>query len=251
MKTTMTPTATDTMQRSVAPEPLPPPVFYPARRVHGLVEAPNTSDAIDHDSLPGQFPLAMSVPEDQDTMASPTLQRAAIESGDILIVQMPEGERAYWVQRKMCKTTRGCVRLGFRLTKRDDTSMIWTLQQSTNTYPFDMVAIKSQDKQACEHPSRSCRDPNVEFSAVQMIARHDPEGLGHVVIGEVCADNDQIYIIMPYFGEGSLAEYIAESGRLSESVARHFFRQIISVCIAVIAKTREKCAVQQVYLSFI
>lgn len=220
--------ASTTLDLPVDPEPLPPPVLYPAKRVHGVVEAPNENDGIGENFM-GQFPaIAMMVPSEQGAVAVPTLKQTGIKSGDIVIIQTPEGELAYWIQRKLCHTTHGCVRLGFRLTKKGDSDAGWTVQRSNGIYPFEMVAIKIQDKQACKHTPKSCRDPNGEFSALQMIAKHDPEGVGHVVTGIVCADDDQTYIIMPHFGDGSLAEFIAESGRLSEGVARHFFRQIIT-----------------------
>jgi len=210
------------MYRSVAPEPLPPPVLYPAKIVPGEVEAPgdseNTSNAV--------------YPDQQEAMPTPptSLERSVSLSGNILIVESPQGERAYWLQRKMCKTTRGSVRLGFRVTRREGASATWTVQPATHgPYSFEMVAIKVQSRAACEHVPKVCRDPKVETSALQMLCKHDPEGVGTVVAGLICADQDNIFIIMPYFGEGSLAEYIAECGRLSEGVSRHFFRQIISV----------------------
>lgn len=198
---------------NVSESSLPPPNFFPARQVLGVVEAPGEGNS-----------EAVMPPE------PPTLERSGSLSGNILLVDTSLGERAYWLQRKMCKTTRGYVRLGYRVSKRHDTATTWTVQASMNSsYPFEMVAIKIQERSACEHTSKASRDPNVEFAALQMVAEYDPEGLGHVVIGIVCADDENIFTIMPYFGEGSLAEYVAERGRLDENVARHFFQQIISV----------------------
>jgi hypothetical protein len=207
------------MYRSVAAEALPAPVLFPARQVQGVVESP------------GETNNSMNNAEESMPPPPPSLERSGSISGNILVVDTPQGERAYWLQRKMCKTTHGYVRLGFRVTRRDgDSSTTWTVQPSTNgSYPFEMVAIKIQDKSACEHTPRGTRDPQVEFSALQMVAAFDPEGLGHVVTGIVCTDNEYVFVIMPYYGEGSLAEYIAENGRMSEEVARHFFQQIISV----------------------
>jgi hypothetical protein len=207
------------MYRSVAAEALPAPVLFPARQVQGVVESPGEPNNSKNDAE------AMPPPP-------PSLERSGSLSGNILTVDSPQGERAYWLQRKMCKTTHGSVRLGFRVTRRDGDSSTtcWTVQPSTNgSYPFEMVAIKIQDKVVCEHTPRGTRDPQVEFSALQMVAGYDPEGLGHVVTGIVCTDNENVFVIMPYYGEGSLVEYIAENGRLSEEVARHFFQQIISV----------------------
>lgn len=201
------------------PESLPPPVFHPASIVEGVVEAPagsnnTTSRHHEHESIIPPPPT--------------TFERSTSLSGHILIVQTPQGEHAYWLQRKMCKTTRGSVRLGFRVTKLETDPTTWTVQPATSgPYPYEMVAIKIQDKAACEHTSKASRDPNVEFSALQRIAEADLDG--PVVAGIVCADKEHIFTIMPYFGEGSLAQYVVERGRLSEGVARHFFRQIISV----------------------
>jgi serine/threonine protein kinase len=171
-----------------------------------------TTSALQHDTAPN------------------SVERWTSLSGNILIVQTPKGEYAYWLQRKMSKTTRGSLRLGYRVTRLNDKKpSTWTVQPSTSgPYPHEMVAIKIQDRVACEHPSKANRDPFVEFSALQAMAREDPDGMNMVVTGIVCADTKHIFCIMPYFGEGSLAEYVVERGCLSEGVARHFFRQIIA-----------------------
>ena len=205
-----------------SPEPFPPPVLYPARIVEGVVEAPAASNmgasALQRDTTPPPPPNSV--------------ERSTSLSGNILIVQTPQGEYAYWLQRKMSKTTRGSLRLGYRVTRLNDKkpSTSWTVHPSTSgPYPHEMAAVKIQDKAACEHSSKAARDPYVEFSALQAMAREDPDGV--VVTGIVCADAEHIFSIMPYFGEGSLAQYVIERGRLSEGVARHFFQQIIAVSL--------------------
>lgn len=223
------------------PEPFAPPVFYPARIEEGLVEAPAESN---NAVMAGAIDAAILPPP-------PTsFERSTSLSGNILIVQTPQGERAYWLQRKMCKTTRGSVRLGFRVAPLEaNHPASWAVQPSTGgPYPYEMAAVKIQDKAACEHTTKASRDPNVEFSALQLVARDvgevDPDGTS-VVTGVVCADNEHIYTIMPFFGEGSLAQYVVERGRLSEGVARHFFKQIISVssCVGLRSKIQSSVPV--------
>ena len=162
----------------------------------------------------------------------PALQRTSSMAGNILVIKLPEGDRAYWLQRKMCDTSRGSIRVAFLLEKRipnDKGSMEWTVQPSNGPYPFEMMAIKIQDKRAVES-AQSGRDATVEFAALQAIAALN-ESSHAVGTRQVCTDADKVYIIMPYHGEGSLFQYVVECGRLSEGVARHFFRQIISVRI--------------------
>lgn len=211
---------------SVDAVPLPPPILYPARIVQGEVQTPGDTAAAEAErNLTNQDELQTVLPP-----PSESLERSSSLTGSILVVETPQGERAYWLQRKMCKTTRGSVRLGYRVAKSDNRAAMWTVTPATSgPYPFEMVAIKVQDKAACEQVPKACRDPKVEQSALQIVTEHDPHGHGTVVTGFVCADNENIFIIMPYFGEGTLAEYVAKSGRLSEGVARHFFQQIISV----------------------
>lgn len=209
----------------------PIPVIWPARRVVGNVSVPEPETR--QTTIAPHLELGPTLGARDSVDAAPS--SSSTQEGSILLLQMPEGERAYWILRKIGDTARGSVHVGFALDRQAGDTSKWTVQISSGPYPFEMVAIKMQNNLSIQRDARSSRDPAVELSALQIIAEYVNEGsTTHVVSSrEVCSDNDHTYIIMPYLGDGQLIEYVVERGPLSEAVSRHFFRQIISVSCPV------------------
>lgn len=228
-----------TMTSPVLPAPpFPPPDMLVARRVTGRVISPEVSP--DTNGNPLDLFCGDLKGDDSSDLR-----------GNILVLEDPssgESSRAYWLQRKLSKTTNGYARVGFlvrptktsgarRVEHRDGGEDEWCVQPSERgPYPFEMVAIKIQDRAKLEGKSQSAqqhieiRDPMVEMSALQMVYANDLSRSGHVVCTrEICSDDSHVYIIVPFHGEGSLFEYVMEKGGLGEGVARHFFQQIIRV----------------------
>jgi len=169
-----------------------------------------------------------------DLEGPPALRRRSSLSGNILLVNHADGEDAFFLQRKISKTTFGSVRVGFRVEQKklqDDVGIEWDVIRSDGPYPFEMVAIKLQDKQKVtsnEKVPMSIMDPKVELSALQLISKSDLSEECRVVSAEIiCTDRNTVYSIMPFNGDGSLFQYVVECGRLDEPVARHFFQQIL------------------------
>ena len=96
-----------------------------------------------------------------------------------------------------------------------------------------MVAIKMYEKSKCTPGSNATAavGPAVEIAASQLLARHSGNPAHHHVLGtvEVVADERFVYLIMPYCDGGDLLSVLESRGRLEESVARHVFKQLLSV----------------------
>jgi serine/threonine protein kinase len=223
---------------------------------------------------------AMKIP-DRPSMG---LQRAESMSGNVLVV-LEEGnvgilnqaqkdvssnvgiginqaQRAYWIQRKIGKTTHGSVRIGYVLRRREveehelgdesygrgDAQWEVTPKESTTNSSssiseggggvpaadaaYEMVAIKMYDKSKCT--SNKASGPAVEVAASQLLARHAPAR--HHVLGsvDVLSDERHVYLIMPYCDGGDLLSVLESRGRLVESVARHIFQQILRVSYSLL-----------------
>ena len=164
--------------------------------------------------------------------------------GNILLIDRHEEEKeplAILLQRKLEETVFGSVRVGYVLQRppADDpdnmVDALWDVQKAPegSIYPHEMVEVAIEEKSIAlgEGDEASvAKDPKSALSALQMIASHDPQGLGHVR-GALTIATDQrfIYTVSQYHGEGSLFEYCATVGNLSENDARFFFRQILVV----------------------
>jgi hypothetical protein len=211
-----------------------------------------TGGVLASENLPkiGSDPLELvaGIVDDSDDSQQQSKTNHNFIPANILLVQSSDSsQRAYWLQRKISHTTNGSVRVGFALQpagqnisyEGGDDSDGWLVQASTDStvpYLFEMVAIKVQDRDKVEgfydpsRPRNGNRDPTVELSAMHWIHSHNSSANAHVVgTSEICVDNNQIYAIVPYHGEGSLFQYVLECGRLGESVARYFFQQIVQV----------------------
>lgn len=109
------------------PPSFPDPVFYPARRIHGLVETPELGggddDDDDDDSPP---PIAQGFTEGG---RPPLLQRHNSVTGNVLLLQhAEEGTKAFLLQRKVGTSAYGgSMRVGFCLQgdKPSDEDGLW------------------------------------------------------------------------------------------------------------------------------
>ena len=252
----------------VAPLPFDKIALTPARRVMKPVHVPEEDVQADGagDTASTSQGQAMKIP-DRPSMG---LQRAESMSGNVLVV-LEEGnvgiginqaQRAYWIQRKIGKTTHGSVRIGYVLRRREveehelgdesyargDAQWEVTPKESTTNSSssiseggggvpaadaaYEMVAIKMYDKSKCT--SNKASGPAVEVAASQLLARHAPAR--HHVLGsvDVLSDERHVYLIMPYCDGGDLLSVLESRGRLVESVARHIFKQILRVSYSLL-----------------
>lgn len=101
---------------------------------------------------------------------------------------------------------------------------------------YEMVAIKMYERSKLKAMSNNKRanDTTVDICVSQLLAQHSPEYYNVLGTMEVLADERFVYIIVPYCGDGNLLIYVESEGRLEESVARHFFKQILSVSLRIV-----------------
>lgn len=266
-----------------APLPFEEIALAPARRVMKPVHVPDDDDEDDSgDTTATGMAPADKIP-DRPAMG---LQRAESMSGNVLVVlddddgssksskssDVNQAQRAYWIQRKIGKTTHGSVRIGYVLRRRKvdegqqaangngddnyyntDGGVQWEVtpcerrsSPSTSggsgsgvsaaapeTAAYEMVAIKMYEKSKCTPGSNATAavGPAVEIAASQLLARHSGDPAHHHVLSavEVVADERFVYLIMPYCDGGDLLSVLESRGRLEESVARHVFKQLLSV----------------------
>jgi hypothetical protein len=192
--------------------------------------------------------------DDEDAIKAlrPTnLKRVATMAGNVVVMKDLEGtQHAYWLQRKIGKTTFGTVRLGFLLKqntppkankKGGGASSVWeVVPHPQDSSSYQMVEIRSMDTSVLEmnvsnhghdHGELHSNNPLYELSALQMIYKETKgEEHGHVIgtnlIG-VCKEN--VYVILPHHPDGNLFQYCSARASLEEPVARFFFRQIVKV----------------------
>jgi hypothetical protein len=216
-----------------APPPFDPPVLLTAKRVTGTVvqtpalEMESTSTGKSNEA----------VGDGEKTLAS---------QNHILIVEHEEGKKAYLLQRKVGTTAHGSIRVGYVL--KDPKAMdegVWELAEPSEGYSngehqHEMVSVIIEEKSkvlsddmcSSHDDGNTSIDHAAELSALQLVATHDPEGVGHVLgTANVACDQQHVYAITDYHREGSLFEYCAEVGCLGEPEARFFFRQILMVSI--------------------
>lgn len=211
-----------------------PPQILNAKRVTGLVVVPEYEKS-DLKANPLDLSWNAMAPEHLESGSDPpTLKRRSSLAGNILLVEHPEGQKAFFLQRKMAKTSHGCLRVGF-LCEQKIGGMEWNVIKSDGPHPkFEMVTIKieSKDKVLVNDTGKDTftKDPTVELSALQMIAAYDPRGEGGVIGSScICADHTHVFSVLPFHGEGTLFQHVVESGRLEERMAQHFFQQILKV----------------------
>ena len=182
--------------------------------------------------------------------------------------------RAYWIQRKIASMTCGSVRIGYVLRRQEggggdsddddeegDSDSNKGASQTAYDTPhtsvalgnwevtpkscpggedaYEMVAIKMYERTKLKEAADGKRtdNPIVDICASQLLAPHSPDY--HHVLGtiEVLADERFVYCILPYCSGRNLLSYVEREGRLDESTARHFFKQILSVSLCFASKS--------------
>jgi hypothetical protein len=212
-----------------APPPFDPPVLLTAKRVTGTVG----NSCIAPPEM--ESSTSTSTFDGEKTLVAP--------QSHILVVEHEEGEKAYLLQRKVGTTAHGSIRVGYLL--RDPKAAgegVWELAEpssghSKGDHQHVMVSVIMEEKskvlsdEGGSHGNSSI-DPAAELSALQLVAKYDPEGVGHVLgTTNIACDQEYVYAVTDYHRDGSLFEYCAEVGRLGEPEARFFFRQILGVSI--------------------
>lgn len=213
-----------------------------ARRSCGFVDVPETP------AIESPLGLKASSTFDMKASSSPTeklagltqLKRSSTMQGNILVLEQ-DGTlpQAFWLQRKIGKSSRGVIRLGYKLRTNTQPEFkgsndAWELAISDSGAPT-IVTINIMDSGVLDHKSdRSFHNPLDELSALQMIAKCDKAKNAHVVGTELIATcSHSLYSILPYHPDGTLFQYSQSVGNLDEPLARFFFRQILEVSKAL------------------
>lgn len=170
-------------------------------------------------------------------------------SGDVLYPldqdHLPQCERkAYWIQRKLRRTTHGFVRVGTVVRPRPQNeseivqSMITESNNSCDADSFfqnndevneiahnlewvatgDMVAIKHSEIGKEFNPLDDSSGPMKEIKALNRVSQknaecHDRGKSNHVIeILNVLKDEEHVYVVLPYCDGGDLSTYVQMMG---------------------------------------
>ena len=266
---------TSTTPRAVAPATDPPsfpdPVFFPARRIHGLVETPE----------PGAATAAEQAKEEQafaEGGRPPALQRRNSVTGNVLLLEhAQEGTKAFMLQRKVGTSAYGgSVRVGFCLhgDKPSTDDGLWRVvlkdgSGSSSTTNSLMELSRKRDHAMMEEDIRDrcemvtvyienemtlmgvANDPEsnatnatdtlkTEMAALQWIAQHSETlHLDHLW-GSTYMGNDSGWIcaiLSPWSSDGTLLDYCAShpNGTPPLEEAKFFFKQILQVCCSCLS----------------
>lgn len=164
-------------------------------------------------------------------------------SGDVMEVQNiiyerhPDGTpppRAYWVGRKLRKCIFGVVKECTVLSFRNDMNVPWQVTQARAA-----VKIMSWEK---IHQLQHIEDPIKEVAAMQHVSK---DGVHQHVMGvlDVLEDEEYLLMFMPFASSGDLFGFVQTAGRFEEPMARHWFKQILSVSFGWLMKTRSPVSV--------
>ena len=142
--------------------------------------------------------------------------------------------RAYWPTRRLQRSLYGevfaCLALKRHVGKdKDDDKAQRQAAQSQGLDPFiwesteEFVAIKRQDRNLF---GNAVDDPEMEVAVMQFldVTKH-PNVLESI---EALQDATYLYFVTEYCRNGDLFDAVEKSGRMSEPVARFWFRQILS-----------------------
>lgn len=250
--------------RAIAPVMDPPdfpdPIFYPARRIHGLVETPASNEED-------------SQARAEDSGRPPSLMRSHSVTGNVLLLQHPqEGTKAFLLQRKVGTSAYGgSVRVGFCLqgdkpgedgmwhVAPRQISKNWTtptrdaaateaasrkrnyamMEDITDRCEMVTIYIESETSvrgAALGEPSSAPDTDSLktELSAMQWIARQSKalhldhlRGSTYMGIenGWICA------VLSPWNSNGTLLDYIAAQPNrvLGQDEAKLVFKQVLQV----------------------
>lgn len=154
--------------------------------------------------------------------------------------------KAYWIGRKLKKAIYGCVRSCTILRPRHifqedekkgnvSTSTAPSVSNDNNPSSLtswevtsEMGAVKIIEWNALQtYKEKSAEDPIKEISAMQYINKNgNHQNL--IYAYDVLADDQYLYIFMPFCSRGELFSFVERDGRFSEPVARYWFRQILN-----------------------
>jgi hypothetical protein len=230
------------MTTIMATIPFDPPHLLTARRKAGFVDVPETENASplgwDGSSQRGDVSDSLSQQQQRSSLTGPTcLQRTQTMAGNIIMFEdESKPPQAFWLQRKIGKSSNGVVRLGYKLrpnSKPDfkDSTEAWELAtEESGLQPIVTINMMHSSVLDLKSEDMDVHNPLDELSALQMIAQHGDGENAHVVGTQLVATCSQhVYAILPYYPDGTLLQYCQMQGSLEESVARFFFRQILKV----------------------
>lgn len=186
--------------------------------------------------LPWDKPSFLSVEKIIGTIASSEDEEGNQEEAQILKLSSDDDSstKYYFLERKLNETGFASVHVGFAVEPKSDNNEYQIIKSSSTVtpYTFEMVAIKLFDREnmdLAEVAKKTAALPSAmtEMAALEMISKQN-EGDSHVdYCTSIGSDKDTYYAIVPFHGEGTLFQYVAESGALAEPIARHCFRQIL------------------------
>jgi hypothetical protein len=136
--------------------------------------------------------------------------------------------RAYWVGRQLRKAIYGSVCVCSILKVREDSwdgphgNSVW--EMTPELAAVKIIDLESVHKLRCRH----IEDPMKEAAAMQFCSRDGAEP-NLLECYDLYRDENYIYMFMPYCSKGELYGYVERNGRLEESVARYWFKQLLSV----------------------
>eukprot|EP00934_Nitzschia_sp_Nitz4_P006134 Nitzschia sp. Nitz4//scaffold207_size38617//31156//32532//NITZ4_007681-RA/size38617-snap-gene-0.3-mRNA-1//1//CDS//3329541623//6124//frame0 len=215
--------------------PFDEPKFLTARKSSGFVDIPDNAKSYEEEWT-GRKSQILQPKGKPSSSKPPTLNRSKTLSGNIIVIESENGEpeQAFWLQRKIGKlpSSDGVVRLAYRLRRRTSKDAEnWELDVDEFGDP-SIVKVNMLHSSVLEKSSEeeqtgiiSCRD---ELSALQMIASYGSTESSHVVGTPLVATcSNYVYVVLPYYPEGTLLQYCLFKGTLDEAEARFYFQQIL------------------------
>ena len=153
---------------------------------------------------------------------------------NIIYEVTPDGQppkRAYWIGRELRKAIYGCVCSCSILKVREGGwagpggNSLWELTDELAAVKIiDLEVIRNKRKE------KSAEDPIKEVAAMQYISREGPQP-NVLPCWDVFKDEQYVYMCMPLCSRGELFEYVKWNGRFDESVAKYWFKQLLSVSV--------------------
>ena len=154
---------------------------------------------------------------------------------NVLYALRPDGEpptRAYWIGRHIRNAIYGhvcaCSILKARAGGRTDPqgNILWEITS-------ELAAVKIIDIEKLHRlKAKNHEDPLKEIAAMQFCSKDGPEP-NLLECYDVYRDDDYVYTFMPYCSRGELFDWVKRNGRFDESIARYWFKQLLSVSTMV------------------
>ena len=154
---------------------------------------------------------------------------------NVLYAVRPDGQpptRAYWVGRHIRNAIYGhvwgCSILKVRVGGQTDShdNILWEITP-------ELAAVKTIDiEKLSKLKDNNCEDPLKEVAAMQFCSKDGSEP-NLLECYDLYRDDDYIYMFMPYCSKGELFNWVKSNGRFEESIARYWFKQLLSVSTVV------------------